>query len=530
MVAGQDLSEEIRRRLATLAPVTLRADVSALPPSERAALEKLVEAARVMDGIFFRQVWAGNEPLLARLGRDDAPDIGLRRAFFAVMAGPWDRVDDDHPVLVDTPKPPGAGFYPEDLTREELEAYLTAHPDQAPALRDTFTLVRREGDRLVAVPYADAYRDLLERAALLLEEAAALTAEPSLARFLRARAAAFHSNDYVASDMEWMDLDGPIDVVIGPYEVYEDRLSGYKAAFEAYVTLVDGEESELLGRVSEHLDELEAALPLAPELRGPPRGGSSPIKVVNVIATGGEARPGIQTTAFNLPNDERVREAKGSKKVMLKNVAHAKFQTCWTPIASAVLTNAMLRRVTFDAYFTEVLLHEMSHGVGPGTLLGPDGSTTTVSRELKELYPTIEECKADVLGVFLMQHLLDRGGVLDPALQDALYPTYLGGMFRSVRFGISEAHGGGVIIQWNWMLERGGFRATADGRFEVDEAALRPALRDLATELLRLQATGDYEATRSFVDHYRVMTPAMSAALDRVEHVPVDIRPSYELV
>lgn len=323
-----------------------------------------------------------------------------------------------------------------------------------------------------------------------------------------------------------MDLAGDLEVVIGPNEVYEDTLFNYKAAYEAFLCIVDHEESRKLMIVTNYLDELEAMLPLPEQYKNRTRASFSPIKVVNEIYSAGDTKAGVQTTAFNLPNDQRVCEAKGTKKVMLKNVALAKYQKCWIPIVNIVLAEKPLRQVSFDSYFNHVLMHEMSHSLGPGLISLPDGNKVDVRKALKELYSVIEECKADVLGVLTMRYLMDKG-VFSLNDEYSMYASYLGGMFRSIRFGINEAHGGGVAMQFNYCFERGAFKTDENGKLDLDEKRILPALRDLAAEILIIQATGNFERARSFIAEYRVMTPLMQRCVDLLNEVPIDIRPLF---
>ena len=325
-----------------------------------------------------------------------------------------------------------------------------------------------------------------------------------------------------------MDLAGDLEVVIGPYEVYEDNIFNYKAAYEAFICIVDHEESKKLEMVSKYLNEMEDHLPIADKHKNFNRGSSSPIKVVNEVFTAGDTKAGIQTTAFNLPNDERVREAKGSKKVMLKNIAQAKYEKCWIPIVNTILAEKPLENVSFDAYFNHVLMHEVSHGLGPGNITLADGSKSSVSIELKELYSVIEECKADVLGIYNLKFLMDKG-VFPKNMEYSMYSSYLGGMFRSIRFGINEAHGGGVAIQFNYFLEKGAFFENENGKLDFNKQKMLPAVKSLAQELLLIEALGDYNAAKKFIEKYRQMTPIMQKNVDRLKNVPIDIRPSYPL-
>ena len=521
--------QAIQAELAKLAPVEIKADISILSEGDRAALDRIIEAARIMDEIFLRQVYSRNVEIREQLKSSPEPAAKAALELFTVMYGPYNRMIDDEPFLDVPPKPPGANYYPEDMTKEEFNDWIENHPEDKDSFEHTFTLIRRRDDGLAAFSYSrqEAYIALLNRAARLLEEAAALTDDPTLARYLKSRAMAFRTNDYFQSDVDWMDLAGDLEVVIGPYEVYEDTLFGLKGAFEAFVCIVDAAESEKLAVAARHLDDMERNLPIPDEHKNFDRGSSSPIKVVNEIFTSGDTRAGIQTTAFNLPNDERVREAKGSKKVMLKNVAEAKFRKCWIPIVNTVLAPDVLKDVSFDAYFNHVLMHEMSHGLGPGNIVLADGTKTSVNQTLKELYSTIEECKADVLGVYNTLFLLDKGE-LPAELARTTLPSYLGGMFRSVRFGINSAHGGGVMIQFNWMMEKGGFAQDAEGRFTLNKEKLIQGIQSLAREVLMIEAEGSYEKAAALIEKYKVMTPVMEKTLVKLAHVPIDIRPIYE--
>ena len=517
----------VKTQLTKLAPVILTCDLSHLPPQEIQVLERLVRAAQHMDNIFLRQVYEKNSAILKALKNARNPDDSVYLDLFKIMFGPWDRLDDNRPFINNTPKPDGANFYPLDITKEEFNRWIEDHPADREAFQGYFTIIRRRGDQLAAIPYAEFFEDHLKPAADLLREAAELTSDATLATYLKSRADAFLSDDYYQSDMDWMDLAGDFEIVIGPYEVYEDNLFGYKAAFESFVCVVDHEESTKLKQIEKYLDAMETSLPIPDKYKNFERGASSPIKVVNEIFAAGDTKAGIQTTAFNLPNDERVREAKGSKKVMLKNVMNAKFEKCWIPIVNTVLAEKDLKRVSFDGYFNHTLMHEVSHGLGPGKIT-VDGRETTVNRELKELYSAIEECKADVLGMYTAQFLIDKG-VFPKSLENTLYASNLGGMFRSIRFGIESAHGGGVAIQLNYYLDKGAVLVDSRGRFSVDDRKMKNAVRDLARELLFIQAKGDYEGAQKLIQKYRVLNPDVTAALEKLQDVPVDIRPVYPI-
>ncbi len=522
---GMEIAPDVEQRLAKLTTVRLEADLSALSPADRRVLDLLVEASRAMDEIFLRQVWAGNPELRQRLEAARGPRIQAARQYFAINFGPWDRLAEMEPFIGSTPHPDGAGYYPVDMTKEEFERWVAQHPDDREAFISTTTVIRREGDRLVAVPYAREYAAWLEPAARLLRQAAEATDNASLKRFLTLRADAFASDDYYASDMAWMDLDAPVEVTIGPYETYEDSLFGYKAAYESFVTVALPAESAALTRYKERLPWLEGNLPLPEEHKNRTRGSESPIRVVDEVFTAGDTRAGVQTIAFNLPNDERVREAKGSKKVLLRNIMRAKYDRILLPIAERVLAPEQVGDVTWDAYFNEVLHHELSHGLGPGTIT-VGGRRTEVRHELKDLYDTLEEAKADVMGVYNILALIEEGE-MPAALRRALEPTYVAGLFRSARFGVGEAHGQGVTAQFNYLQEKGALTVDGQGRYRAVSEKFPAAVRDLLRDMLLLQATGDYAGSQRFLERYGKATPELLAAIGRLGDVPVDVRPVY---
>jgi hypothetical protein len=525
---------DIERRVAQFSPTPLSADLSSLGELERRALAELVEAARPLDQIFLRQASTANPELRRQLAAYRGPHAAATLAYFDINFGPWDRLAEWQPFVGDRPRPAGAGFYPEDLTREAFEGWLAKHPGDRASLTSTTTVIRRGrrgrvgtggGAELIAVPYSREYAAWLGPAADHLRQAAAMTGNASLKRFLASRAAAFASDDYYASDMDWMDLDSPIEITIGPYETYEDTLLGYKAAFEAYVTVALPAESAALARYKERLPWLERNLPIPDAWKNLGRGTASPIRVVDLVYGAGEAQAAVQTLAFNLPNDERVREAKGSKKVLLRNVMRAKYDQILLPIARQVLDPAQLPDVAFEAYFDHVLHHELGHGLGPGSIT-VDGRKTEVRLELKELYSTLEEAKADVMGVYDILALVERGEM--PAeLRRTLEPTYVAGLFRAARFGLTEAHGQGVVSQFNYLMEKGALAVDAANRFHAVPEKFPGAIRDLLAEMLTLQAKGDYAGTRKFLETYGKATPSLVAAVARLGGVPVDIRPIY---
>lgn len=520
------MADDLDQRLAQYAPTELAADLSSLSEEDRAVLRELVAAARYMDEIFLRQAWRGNPELRDRLALYDGPQAEAARTYFDLNFGPWDRLAGHEPFLGEKPHPEGAGYYPEEMTREDFERWIAEHPEDEAAMKSLTTLVMQKNGGLGAVPYSEYYREWLEPAAQHLRAAAAATSNASLERFLELRADAFASDDYFESDMAWMDLDAPVEITIGPYETYEDGLFGYKAAFEAFVTVALPGESAKLERYKGELPALERNLPIPDRHKNLARGTESPIRVVDEVFTAGDTKAGVQTIAFNLPNDERVREAKGSKKVLLRNVMQAKYDRILVPIASRVLTTEQAGEVSFEAYFEEVLHHELCHGLGPGKIT-VGGRETEVRLELKEVYSTLEEAKADVCGVYNLLALMERG-VIPVELRRSLEPTYVAGLFRSARFGIHEAHGQGVVAQFNYLREKGALTVDEAGRFAAVPEAFPGAIRDLLRDILMLQAEGDYAGAVAFLERYGSEPGAeLLAALDRLKDVPVDVRPIY---
>ena len=510
--------------LAKLATVNMAVDTSYLTAEEREVVNLLNQAANLMSEIYKRQHTPDYDRLRAEVvARNDPRLLEKFDAFF----GPWDPIEDDRPFFGDKPKPPGAGFYPVDLTKEQFDAYLQAHPDQAEALTNPYTVVRRQGDRLVAVPYSQAYKQWLEPAAKLLEQAAAKTTNPSLKKFLSLRAKAFRTDDYFESELAWMDVkDTPIEVAIGPYETYTDELYGRKTAFEAFVTLRNPEESAKLDKYKAMLRDMEANLPVDENYKNFQRGFESPISVVDQIHGGGDNVPGIQTIAFNLPNDERVREAKGAKKVILQNVLGAKFDRILKPMAELVLVPEQSRNVT-KAYMTnETLFHELSHSLGPGSIT-VNGRKTTVDKELKEIGSGFEEAKADVMGAWNILYMMDRG-VLPAAEKPQIRATYVAGLFRAMRFGVGEAHGQGAAMQYRYLRAKGALVWDAPAqRFRIDEGKIDGAIRDLVADIVRLQGNGDYAGTKAFLAKWAVLDPEAEEVIGSMGHIPVDIRPIY---
>ncbi len=524
---------KLQAAAAQYAPTEIGADISKLPANEQQALAKLVQAGWIMDALFLRQAWSGNEGLLLNLLTDPSPLGQARLHYFLINKGPWDRLDHNRPFIAGVPaKPEGANFYPAGAAKADIEAWMKTLPEAQQAQASGFFTTVRRGPAgkagkpaFVLVPYSVEYQGELARAADLLREAAALTTQPTLKAFLSSRADAFLSNDYYASDVAWMELDASIEPTIGPYEVYEDEWFNAKAAFEAFIAVRDDAETAKLAKLSTELQGIEDNLPIDPSLRNPKLGGMAPIRVVNVVLAAGDGNRGVQTAAFNLPNDERVVREKGAKRVMLRNHQEAKFNLVLKPIAAKVLSPAQQKNVTFDAFFTHIVMHELMHGLGPHQIK-VGGKDTTVRAQLKETYSAMEEAKADISGLFALQFLIDKG-VLDKAMQESIYDTFLGSAFRSIRFGVNEAHGRGVALQLNYLLDFGAFTVDKDGAFAVNPAKIRDGVSALTREIMTLQAAGDYAKAKDMLARLAVVRPEVQKVLDRLQGVPIDIEPRF---
>ena len=529
---------QLETMLSRFAPTPLRVDTSKLSPGDRDAVIKLIQAARILDDVFMQQYWSGDKALYAKLQKDSTPLGKARLHYFWINKSPWSTIDDFRAFIPGVPahKLPGANFYPEDMTKEQFEKWVGSllEKEQAEA-KGFFTVIRRKpgsSDQFIAVPYSQEYKDDLTRAAALLREAAGATGNESLRKFLNTRADAFLSNDYYESDMAWMDLNSPVDLTIGPYETYNDEIFGYKAAFEAYVNLRDEEESNKFAVLARHLQEIEDNLPIDAQYRNPKLGAAAPTVIVDQIFSSGDGAHGIATAAYNLPNDERVVNQKGSKRIMLRNIQEAKFRNVLLPIARRMLTRDAMVDVNFESFFTHIVAHELMHGLGPHQIK-VDGRDTTPRQELKELYSAIEEAKADITGLFALQYMMEHAKSLnltkvlpsDDAAQRQLYTTYLASMFRSLRFGLNDAHGKGMAIQFNFLIDHRAIIQNSDGTYQLDGAKFTQGVRDLDHDLLTIEAQGDYGAAKKLQNELGVIRPSLQKSFDRLKDIPTDIEP-----
>jgi peptidase M49-like protein len=531
----------LNQKAARFAPVALRADISGLSAGDKAAIVKLIDAARIVDTLQLRQRWANNEAVWLALKKDESA-LGLaRQKYFWLNKGPWSIIDENQSFLpanfagfaIPAVKPEAANFYPSGASKGDIEKWVAS---LTPAYKDAaqwfFTTIRAGRDgRYKVVKYSDEYRVELKQLATLLKEAAAFADNASLKKFLSLRADAFLTNDYLASDFAWMDLDSTVDITIGPYETYNDELFGYKAAFEAYVNIRDQKETDKLNFFGKHMQEIEDNLPLAAEYRNPKVGALAPMVVVNEVYGAGDGNMGVQTAAYNLPNDERIISQRGSKRVMLKNVQEAKFKSTLTPIAKLVLTVQAQKDLDFDSFFTHILAHEITHGLGPHVTKS-GGRDSTPRQDLKETYGTIEEAKADITGLLALAYMMEKGQLKEtlgqgPAAKHKLYNTFLASAFRTLHFGLTDSHARGMAIQMNYLLDKGAFVSHGDGTFSVDFTKIEQGVADLDREFLTIEATGDYAKAMAMMSTYVVIRSDVQKALDKMKNVPNDIRPEF---
>ena len=502
-----------RIRLAAYAPVRLEADLAGLDLAQIEVLNLLIEAAEVMDELFWLQAYGPGDSFLAGIADDDA------RTFAKINYGPWDRLNGDAPFLPGySQKPLGARFYPEDMTREEFES---ADLEDKYGL---YSLVRRDdAGALVTLPYHVAYAEDLGRAARLLARAAEKTENEAFRRYLTLRARALITDDYQPSDLAWMDMkDNTLDVVIGAIETYEDQLFGYRAAYEAYVLLKDHDWSRRLARYAGFLPDLQAGLPVSAVYRSETPGTDSDLNAYDVLYYAGHSNAGSKTIAINLPNDEQVQLRKGTRRLQLKNAMRAKFDHIMGPIADELIVADQRRHVTFDAFFANTMFHEVAHGLGIKNTINGRG---TVRAALKEYASSMEEGKADVLGLYMITWLSDHDELEGAELMD-YYVTFLAGIFRSIRFGATSAHGRANMVRFNFFKSWDAFtRDPATGRYQVDGERMREAIAALSAQILVLQGNGDYDGAAEFTESMGIVSAELAGDLRRLatSGIPVDV-------
>jgi len=493
--------------------VLLDVDLSHLSDNQRKMIGLLMDAGKITDDLFWLQVWGDREALLASI------DDPKARRFAFYNYGPWDKLDADKPFISGFgAKPKGVRYYPEDITKAEFEAW-----DQE-GKEGLYSLVRRDAnDRLMLVPYSQAYKAQLSEIADLLVAASQLAEDEEFSRYLNLRADALRTDDYQASDMAWMDMkNNPIELVIGPIETYQDALYGYRAAFETFVLIKDQRWSERLARFAKYMPELQMGLPVGNEYKAEMPGSDADLNAYDVAYCAGDCNSGAKTIAINLPNDEEVQLAKGTRRLQLKNAMRAKFDKILKPISSELIAKEQRKFITFDAFFANTMFHEVAHGLGIKNTL--DG-TGTVRQALKEHASALEEGKADILGLYMIQRLREKGEVTDGELMDN-YVTFLAGIFRSIRFGATSAHGRANMIRFNFFNKAGAFsRDAKTGTYRVNVTEFEKAIRDLSRDILVLQGNGDYGKVSSFVAQLGSVGAQLQADLDRLEavNIPVDI-------
>lgn len=523
------LTNQYQVMLDKFVPVDMTTDLSNLSATDKQVLQKLVEVADILDEVYLRQTYEDNALIRAEIENSTLEDKATILALYDLHYGPWDTLEGDKNFFGTIKRPDGAGVYPTDMTKAEFNQWIAAHPEDEAAFKSGYTVIVRQDNKLIAIPYSQYYAKEMQQSAVLMREAANLTQDKSLKVFLNKRADAFLNDEYRDSEMAWMDLDGSLEVAIGPYETYTDKLFGTKTFFEAFITVRNSTDSAKLDVYKKYLKEMELNLPIPNEHKNFQRGSESPISVVDQVAGGGDNKPAVQTTAFNLPNDEYVREVKGSKKVMLKNVLNAKYQAVMQPISELIIATDQQGLLMEKYFFNETLFHELSHGLGPGTII-KDGKTTTVAEQLLETYSKIEEGKADVMGAYNMLFLMDKG-VLPKSERDNMLVTYFAGLFRSMRFGVHEAHGAGAAFQYNYFKENHAFNFDENTeRYTVNLDKMAQSVSDLVRDVCMIQALGDYDASKAFLNKYAVLSAEVIKLNNKMQAIPTDIKPNYHQI
>jgi hypothetical protein len=522
MQVAPDLAERLER----FRRVQMPFHSAGLTVREKKMVEKLVDASRYLEDIFWRQIDPEALTLYQSLANSKNPKDEQLLRYIWINASRFDLLDDNRPFVGTAPIPPGRGFYPEGLTRAQVEQYVKDHPEKRDEIYSSTTVVRWQGDQLVGLPYHIAYRSFLEPAARDLREAAKLSSDPAFANFLRLSADALLNDDYFKSDLAWLDLKDPkFDVIFAPYETYDDGLLGVKATYGAAVLVRNEEESRKLALFQKYVADIQDALPLAPEDRPSKRGLETPMEVMDAPYRAADLRHGYQAVADNLPNDPRVHEQKGSKKIFFKNFMDARVNYVILPLAQYIMLPEQASKASGEGYLLSTIMHEMAHGLGPAYARTASGKVT-IREAIGPAYPGLEEAKADVVGMFGLQWLVDHG-VLPKERLEEYYASYVAGIFRTVRFGAGEAHGRAQMMEFNYLSERGAIKRQASGRYAIDYAAMPTALADLAKELLDIEATGSRERAESWFRKYDVMPAELQVSLKAASKVPVDVDPVF---
>jgi len=529
-IAGYTVVPDIKERLDQYAPTEMNYDESLLSDEQKSVLEKLVMAAKEIDKIFWKQASHKGLKILQDYEKADHPAAKDYVEYLKINFGPYDRLDENKPFIGTETKPLGAGFYPPDMTKDLFEQYVDEQPEMKDQLESTYTIIRRQDSGLAAVPYHEAYKEELANTARYLKEAAEITQDEMFRDYLIHKAEDLVSGEWYQSDSMWIDLKGNLlEIVIGPYETYEDNLMGLKAAYESFVYINDFEEMAKLKAYLDYLGEMQKNLPVDPEYKNARiEGLASPLNVVIEVFTAGDTKAGVQTLAFVLPNEERIREEKGTKKVFLKNVQEAKFNKVLVPISQKILSDEDMAYVSFYAYFTETLLHEISHVLGVNYIISEGEDKTTVREALADKYSAVEECKATIVGMHFVPFLIEKGLIPQESERD-IYTTYLAGMFRSIRFGAHEAHGLGTLMQLNYHRETGAFGYDPESeKFSVDMEKIKGSITEMVKAILILEGDGSYENAAAFIEKYGKIDEVIQVHLDNLTEIPVDIRPLFK--
>lgn len=509
----------VSEALAKYTTVRLTTDVSVLSESERAMIPLLIDAAKAMEEPYWLQAYGDREALLASIDDEDT------RRFVAINYGPWDRLADNQPFVEGVgPKPPGANFYPVDMSKEEFEKAAAESEERGERLRGLYTMIRRNDEgELITIPYSEMFREPYERASEALRAASQFAEDEQLARYLSLRSDALLTDDYRESDLAWMDMkNNRLDIVVGPIETYEDQLFGYKAANEAFVLVKDQEWSGRLARYATMLERLQRSLPVEEDYKQETPGMDADLNAYDVLYYAGDANAGSKAIAVNLPNDEQVQLQKGTRRLQLKNAMRAKFTEILVPISNRLTAADQRDDIDFDAFFGNVMFHEVAHGLGIKNTINDRG---TVRAALKERASALEEAKADVLGLFMISELT-KSGDLEAAALRKNYVTFLASIFRSVRFGGASAHGRANVLQLNFLEQAGAFSYDAASHtYSVDLDAMETGIRELAAAILKFQGDGDYEGLGRFLETYGGIGEELQANLDALGEagIPVDV-------
>ena len=503
----------IQDRVDQYTTVELNADLSHLSENQKKMVGLLIDAGKAMDEVFWQEAYGRRDSLMNALN-DEAT-----KEFVDINYGPWDRLNGNKPFVEGSgPKPEGANFYPADITKEELEAWDSETKD------DLYTLVRRdEGGNLMTVPYHQAFAEQHKLASSKLKEAAKLAEDKGLQKYLQLRAEALLTDDYQASDLAWLDMkNNVIDVVIGPIETYEDQLYGYKAAHETFVLIKDKEWSDRLSKFAEVLPELQKGLPVADEYKQEKPGRDSDLGAYDAVYYAGDANAGSKTIAINLPNDEEVQLQKGTRRLQLKNAMRAKYDKILVPLSKELIVDEQQKNITFDAFFGNTMFHEVAHGLGIKNTINNKG---TVREALKEHASALEEGKADVLGLYMVSSLRDKGMVTEGSIEDN-YVTFVTSIFRSIRFGSSSAHGLANLIRFNFFKEKGAVEYDEEAEaYRINFDKIKDATNALSQKILTYQGDGNYEGVDAFISKYGTVGSRLQTSLDRLQeqNIPKDI-------